>query len=144
MTAFNALGRTSEELSISEGRVGIEERRLPKRGDAEGDTDGVTLLTGVKEFGVGDVEEADRLALLALFERSFLLGVEGGWVLVPPGITASLTTTLKSTCCPRRRSKVPVLLPGDEAEPEPDSMDDVMDAGKEEEEEVLSAPVTPP
>ena len=97
------------------------------------------MFTGVRELGVGDVD-ADKLALLALFDRSFLLGVEGGWEL--PGMVASLTI-VKSTCCPRRRSKVPVLLPGDEAEPDPDSMEEVMDVGREEE-EVLSAPVVPP
>ena len=86
--AFKVLGMTSVELSISEGRVGIEERRLPNLGEADGETEGVTLLTGVKEFGVGEEEEAlaerellapltPPLLLLLTRKLSFLLGVVG-------------------------------------------------------------------
>ena len=45
-----------------------------------------------------------------------------------------------SPCGPRRRSRVPDLLPGDDADP-PDSIDDVMEGGKDEDEEEFSAAV---
>ena len=143
MIAFSALGMTSVELSMSDGRVGIEQRRLPRRGEAEGETDGVTLFTGVKELGVGDVEEVVDKLLLAvlLLERKliFLLGVEGALMMTEDSATASvLSPPIASPLGPRRRSRVPLLLPGEEADP-PDSMDEVIDAGNEEEEDEVSA-----
>ena len=78
---------------MSDGRVGIDDRRFPNRGDADGETEGVTLLTGVNEFGVGEEEAEEEVAaterefaaeepfplLLLLLARklSFLLGVVG-------------------------------------------------------------------
>ena len=62
MAALEALGMTRLELSMSDGRGGTEARRRPGRGDAEGDAQGVTLFTGVRELlllllmGVADKE----------------------------------------------------------------------------------------